>query len=85
MLAVLISLLFIFAMGIEVRVEAKSCPFFHDALSNLLFKFLLTAFQLRLSHKILMRILRLTGSKHYVYNNQRSREEVVDEYYSTAG
>ena len=39
MLAVLVSLLFIFAMGIEVRVEAKSCPFFHDALSNLSFKF----------------------------------------------
>ena len=39
MLAVLISLLFIFAMGIEGRVEVKSCPFFHDALSNLSFKF----------------------------------------------
>lgn len=39
MLAVLICLLFIFAMGIAVRVEAKSFPFFHDALSNLSFKF----------------------------------------------
>ena len=39
MLTVLSCLLFIFAMGIEVRVEAKSFPFFHDALSNLLFKF----------------------------------------------
>ena len=39
MLTVLICSLFIFAMGIEVRVEVKSCPFFHDALSNLSFKF----------------------------------------------
>ena len=80
MLTVLICLLFIFAMGIEVRVEAKSCPFFHDALSNLLFKF---SFQLRLSHKILMRILRLTRSRHYVCNNQKYRELVVDGYQST--